>query len=144
MRKNIRKTNYAVSEIIGTVLLLGITISMFSLLSFVVLSYPSKPPTPSVNLIGYVDVVENNVTLEHYGGESLENTTVIIIRIQGTSIKLNFSECLIDENKNNIWDVGEQVVYNNETINGQQIEFIVVDTRSNSIITSGVLQEEGV
>lgn len=137
----IRKSNDAVSEVLGTVLLLGMTVSLFSLLSFTVLSYPFNPSSPSVNLVGYV--VETNVILEHYGGESLESTTAVIMRIQGTSTKINITDFLNDENNNALWDLGEQLIYPVGNATGEQIEVTVVDIRSNSIIMSGILQEEG-
>ena len=47
--KKMKKANEAVSDVLGTILLLGITISLFSVLSVVVLSYPFNPNPPSVN-----------------------------------------------------------------------------------------------
>jgi len=141
MRMKIRKSNGAVSEILGTALLLGITISLFSLLSIVVLSYPFTPSSPSVNLVGYID--GTNVTLEHYGGESLDLTNKVIVRIQDTYTKINIADFLDDANNNDLWDLGEQLIYPVGNVTGEQIEVTVVDSRSNSIIMSGILQEEG-
>jgi len=141
MRTKIRKSNGAVSEILGTALLLGIAVSLFSLLSIVVLSYPFTPSPPSVNLVGYMD--GTNVTLEHYGGESLDLTNKVIVRIQETYTKINITDFLDDANNNDLWDLGEQLIYPVGNVTGEQIEVTVVDTRSNSIIMSGILQEEG-
>ena len=137
----IRKSNEAVSEILGTALLLGIAISLFSLLSIVVLSYPFTPSPASVNLVGYID--GTNVTLEHYGGESLDLTNKVIVRIQEIYTKINITDFLDDANNNDLWDLGEQLIYPIGNVTGEQIEVTVVDTRSNSIIMSGILQEEG-
>ncbi len=121
-------------------LLLGIAVSLFSLLSIIVLSYPFTPSPPSVNLVGYMD--GTNVTLEHYGGESLDITNKVIVRTQETYTKINITDFLDDVNDNDLWDLGEQLIYD-VNVTGEQIEVTVVDTRSNSIIMSGILQEEG-
>ena len=140
MRMKIRKSNEAVSEILGTALLLGIAVSLFSLLSIIVLSYPFTPSPPSVNLVGYMD--GTNVTLEHYGGESLDITNKVIVGIQETYTEINITDFLDDANNNGLWDLGEQLICDvNATV--EQIEVTVVDIRSNSIIMSGILQEEG-
>jgi len=144
----IRKSNDAVSEVLGTVLLLGMAVSMFSLLSFTVLSYPFNPSPPSVNLVGYMGGTNNvtgetNVTVEHYGGESLDIiTTKVMVIIQGTFTNVDITDSLNDSNNNNLWDIGEKLVHS-VNVTGKQVEVTVVDTKSNSIIMSGILQEEG-
>jgi FlaG/FlaF family flagellin (archaellin) len=143
---NIRKSNDAVSEVLGTVLLLGMTVSLFSLLSFTVLSYPFTPSSPSVNLVGYMEETnttgETKVILEHYGGESLAIiTTKVMLIIQETNV--NITGSLIDSNNNALWDLGERLSYPVWNVTGKQVEVTVVDTKSNSIIMSGILQEEG-
>jgi len=142
MRMKIRKSNEAVSEILGTALLLGIAVSLFSLLSIIVLSYPFTPSPPSVNLVGYIED-GTNVTLEHYGGESLDLTNKVIMRIQETYTKINITDFLDDANNNDLWDLGERLICPVGNVTGEQIEVTVIDTRSNSIIMSGILQEEG-
>jgi len=142
MRMKIGKSNEAVSEILGTALLLGIAVSLFSLLSIVVLAYPFTPSPPSVNLVGYIED-GTNVTLEHYGGESLDLTNKVIVRIQETYTNINITDFLDDANNNDLWDLGEQLIYPVGNVTGNQIGVTVVDTRSNSIIMSGILQEEG-
>jgi len=145
----IRKSNDAVSEVLGTVLLLGMTVSMFSLLSFTVLSYPFNPSPPSVNLVGYFGGTNNmtgetNVTVEHYGGESLDIiTTKVMVIIQGTFTNVDITDSLNDSNNNNLWDIGEKLVHS-VNVTGKQVEVTVVDTKSNSIIMSGILQEEDI
>ena len=122
-------------------LLLGIAISLFSLLSIVVLSYPFTPSPASVNLVGYIED-GTNVTLEHYGGESLDITNNVVVRIQ--YITINITDCIFDDaNNNDLWDLGERLICPVGNVTGKQVEVTVVDTRSNSIIMSGILQEEG-
>ncbi len=141
----IRKSNEAVSEIVGTVLLLGMTVSLFSLLSFTVLSYPFNPSPPSVNLVGYMggNNTAADIIIEHYGGDSLDITTSkVIVNINGTSTDVNITN-LNDSNKNAMWDLGERLVYPVGNVAGKQVEVTVADTRSNSVIMSGIIQEAG-
>ena len=139
MKMKLIKSNNAVSEVIGVALLLAITISLFSLLSFVVLSYPFTPSQPSVNLVGYI--MDNNIIIEHYGGESLDDKTVVIIRINETITKINITDTDFDENDNGFWDLGEKFRYFIGNNMGEQIEVTVVDIWSNSIIMNGIIQE---
>jgi FlaG/FlaF family flagellin (archaellin) len=144
MKMKIRKSNQAVSEVLGTVLLLGMAVSMFSLLSFTVLSYPFNPSPPSVNLVGYMGGTNNvtgktYVTVEHYGGDSLNIiTTKVIVITQETSTNVNITSSLNDSNNNNMWDIGEKLVYP-VNVTENQVEVSVVDIKSNSIIMSGIL-----
>jgi len=149
MKMKIRNSNEAVSEIVGTVLLLGMAVSMFSLLSFTVMSYPFNPSPPSVNLVACMQGINNvtgetNVTIGHYGGESLDiSTTKVMVSIQGISNDVNITRYLNDSNKNALWDIGEKLSYHiSENVVGKRVEVTVVDTKSNSIIMSGLLQEE--
>jgi hypothetical protein len=147
MKMNIKKSNDAVSEVLGTVLLLGMAVSLFSLLSFTVLSFPFNPSSPSVNVVGYIE--DTNVTLEHYGGESLDGNITVIISINENSTKIKIDDILNkddinwslgDENNNHLWDLGEKLIYypdSDENIIGEQIEFKIVDIKSNSVILSG-------
>jgi len=142
----IRKSNEAVSEIVGTVLLLAMTVSLFSLVSLTVLSYPFNPSAPSVNLVGYIGETNStggsDIIFEHYGGESLDATlTKVMVNIQGVSVDVNISY-LNDSNSNGMWDLGERLVYPAGNVTGEQVKVTVVDTKSNSIIMSAVLQVE--
>jgi flagellin-like protein len=147
MKMKIRKSNEAVSEIVGTVLLLGMTVSLFSMLSFTVLSYPFNPSPPSVNLVGYMGGTNatggNCVIIEHYGGDSLGITTTKVIVNNGTSVDVNITKFLNDSNSNALWDLGERLVYPVGNVTGKQVEVTVVDTKSNSVIMRGIIQHEG-
>ncbi|HDM66876.1 MAG TPA: type IV pilin, partial [Thermoplasmatales archaeon] len=62
---------YAVSEVIGSALLLLIAVLSFSAIYMYVFPLPIPTEEPHVKLIGYVN--ENGtVVLEHVGGEALE------------------------------------------------------------------------
>lgn len=138
------RANEAVSDIVGTVLLLGMTIALFSVLCVGVLSYPSSPSEPAVNLVGtIIETPDDGVYLhlEHCGGEALDlNTKVIITLDGGQSEDIRVGGYLTDENKDNKWNIGEGFYYQlNDYVEGQ-VKFTVVDTESNTVILLGSLQ----
>ncbi|MBN2603544.1 MAG: type IV pilin N-terminal domain-containing protein [Candidatus Thermoplasmatota archaeon] len=131
--KNKRK-NAAVSEIIGTVLLLGITISLFAVLCVVVLAYPHPSPPPSVNLVGMVD--NDYLIIEHRGGESLTLDTTVIISNETSTIRYTLKDVNISHYTNNSqWDVGEWIsIY----IGGiSKADVAVIDKTTDSVIMTG-------
>lgn len=145
--KIMKKNDIAVSEVLGTILLLGIAISLFSVLSTIVLSFPFEPSTPSVNLIGYVD--GNNITIEHTGGETLDLDTKLIVKINDSNAFSFIVSQLLDSNalSNNLWNLGEKAIIDaskspiNEIIVNARVDVTVVDVPSNSVVLMGVLQE---
>ena len=141
MIKKIR-SKQAVSEVIGVVLLLGITISLFAVLNFYVFHFSINPSVPSVDLIGTIDKENNLITIEHNGGESLEGTTDIIITIGTNTYTRNTSDLLIDSNNDNKWNFGETVQFSGEDVTGKYVRATVVDPISNTILLSVVLQQE--
>ena len=133
------RVNEAVSDIVGTVLLLGMTIALFSVLCVGVLSYPSSPSEPAVNLVGTIN--DGNLYLEHCGGEALDLDTKVIITIEGNppvSVSIRVGDYLTEGA--NKWSIGEGLVYPiSEPIDGKQVRITVVDTESNSVIMLGSL-----
>lgn len=145
------KTNPGVSDVLGTILLLGMAVALFSVLSAVVLSYPFHPSTPEVNIIGFID--GNNIILEHLGGENLGLDTRIIVTINNTdSYQFNVNDdSILDDNLKNdgYWNIGENVVINatdnpvfNRDIKTSKVDVTVVDVMSNSVVLMGTLQEK--
>lgn len=146
-----RMDEKAASEIIGTVLLLGMAIAFFSVLSITVLSYPSSSSSPSTNLVGMIIPNETNdeeyLLMEHRGGDALRlDTKVVITFNNGTSESITIG----DEDKNyltekskedNLWGIGEWFFYNQDlNLDGQQVSIAVVDVESNSVIMTGSLR----
>jgi hypothetical protein len=81
------KGSYAVVEVIGGVLLLGIAV--FSVVFIAPYLNPDLPPIDqNIKLMGYVD--ENGMAIiEHYGGRSFSNYRIIVRDINGTLISSN-------------------------------------------------------
>jgi len=138
-RKNASKQSIAVSEIIGTVILLAITVALFSVIYVVISPFLIIQDSPQVNIVGYVE--ENKIILEHHGGDSLDPTTQLQFTINGQQqiVSLN-SSVLYDTNNNGKWDVGENVVYDAEPLSGYEVNAFVIDSSSNSAIFFSTLQ----
>ena len=139
-----KKANEGVSEIISTVLLLGMAISFFSLLCITVLSYPSSSHSPSANLVGMIGGGEgDHLMIEHRGGEALSLDTKVIITIKNEmSIPETVRDGIdSDANKDNFWGIGEWYISPDlGNLTDKQIEITVIDVESNSIIMTGLLQ----
>jgi len=139
-----KRKNHAVSEIIGTVMLLGIAIAMFSLVQLFAFGLLSENPnSPSVRLVASVE--DSNIIIVHNGGESLPLNTRILYTINGTpQDPFNAGDSIIENDpKNNLWGIGEIVKYNSEKdLESSNVEILVVDVKSNSVIMRTIIQEE--
>jgi len=137
-----KQNKKAVSNIIGTMLLLGITITLFSVVCTIVLSYPSNPSLPAVNLVGTIE--DEYLLIEHRGGESLDLKTKIVLTINqeiSKTIVIGENNYLDAEAKNdNQWGIGEWLIYQDDEIKEKNVQISVVDVESNSIIMNGVLK----
>ena len=106
-----RKFNdYAVSEIIGTNLLILITVLMFSLLLTTVFTVIEPDvESPTVDILCQVN--EDNIILSHVGGDSL-STQVKIILNNGNGLNQEYlvDDYLKDDLKENGWGFGESLV----------------------------------
>lgn len=135
------RTDEAVSEIVGTVLLLGITVIFFFLLCVVMPLYPSSSP-PSTNLVGMIE--GEYLLLEHRGGEALNlETKVILTTSEGTSKSITIGDKNYLNNEarqDNLWGIGEWLIYQDKDIVGKQVGVTVIDIESNSVIMTGSLK----
>jgi FlaG/FlaF family flagellin (archaellin) len=144
VKKKNSHNNNAVSEVIGTVLLLGISVTLFSIVYISVLTLPNSPPTPSSNIYFSYNYNETNdvtnIILTHFGGTELSLDTDIKIIIGDDSpiiekVRKNLSEESINDS---YWGFGEQYIYNaSGNLLDKSIEVSVIDTDSNSIVSIG-------
>ena len=147
----IKRKKIAVSEIIGVTLLLGMSIAMYSVVQFMVFSYPFSPSTPSVNLVGSID--GNKISIGHYSGESISIDAKIIIRVNSDQ-KTFIARKNITSNSINpdLWDIGEFVLINESDFNSvstykvgflkdAKIHVTVVDVETNSVVMMSNIQE---
>jgi len=147
-----KRKNHAVSEIVGTVMLLGMAIAMFTLVQLFAFGLLSENPnSPSVRLIASIE--NGNVTIVHNGGESLPSSTKILFTINDdysntTRINISDDNYLNESNSkkpNGNWDISEKVVYtvsDFDYISGKDFVLVMVlDDSSNSVIMSATIRE---
>ena len=142
------KGREGVSEVIGTVLLLGIAVIIFSSLIVYVLSMDTGNPSPDVHMVGYMNEYGHAI-VEHRGGDPLPIEDLKVTIWKGTDASKSFEGSELaaifrDSNNNAIWDVGDYIDINCPQIFGGvahwQVSVALVDKVSNSIIMSGVVQ----
>ena len=149
MAKKMR-SKQAVSEVLGIVVLLGITIALFGLLNYIVFSFSFETPAPSVNLIGSMD--GKIIILEHNGGESLDGNTDVIITIDNTPYQKSVRDLINDTNSGDEWEFekinndykwnfGETIKFTSSGSTTSYIRAIVRDPSTNTLMLSVVLQE---
>ena len=113
--RSFRNSNEMVSDLVGTMVLLAISVVIFSSLYSMVLSYPFASDPATVTIIGTID--GSNIILEHRGGEALGLETTIPITIAGEKLLIDgriptVLDLLIDSNGDGLWNIGERLVYN--------------------------------
>ena len=137
--KNTRRKQ-AVSEIVGTFLLLAIVVSTFSVVS---LSIYSMPPPSSTSTAKIVGIAEGRCfILEHRGGEPLGLDTKVYLTICNQQVQTTAGELLDEKDKaDGVWNIGERLVYyfgsdpsQDPNPNYQNANVKVVDMETNSII----------
>lgn len=99
----------AVSEIVGTILLLGLAISVFSVLYLSVLGYTFHTDSPNPNILAYVE--GNCIIVEHQGGEDVSPDTAVRLDLGDGPISFTVGNLLIDSNGDGKWNLGERLVY---------------------------------
>lgn len=139
---NVSSNNSGVSEVIGTILLLGISVALFSVIYVSVLSVPSAPSTPSSNIAFSLN--ETSLILTHSGGEPLGLDSKVKITVDDNSYTYNIADGLNPEAKqDNYWGFGEQFIVNfskigiTEDMYDYAVGVSVIDVHSNSIVMSG-------
>jgi len=139
MRRKIIINNSATAEIVGSILLMAIAVSMFSLIYLNVLSDEGPDPESFSTIVGKME--ENDVVFEHRRGELIDQDSRIIFEVAGGSA---LPPIFID----NPWYIGGRLSFSPEEIDPElrpgdrvQIDGTIVDKESNSIVFWGRLQE---
>lgn len=91
------KRDYAVSELVGGMVLLLIAVSSITSIYLFVFPLPFESDSINVELAGFVDR-EGYTFIKHMGGDYLDNYRVIIKSMDGTII--------LSETYNNRWEIG--------------------------------------
>jgi hypothetical protein len=110
MKGNILKNEYGVTELLGTMILLCIAVCVISLILTTVVANLNESPDINVDILGKME--QNNVILEHQGGDNLDIDTEIMFSIGGRKIGFLASEYMADNAKfDGYWNIGEQVIF---------------------------------
>lgn len=136
---NGKRTDEAVSDILGTMLLLTVAVSVFSVISLNTLSGISLEEHLLVTIVGGLE--GNNIILTHRGGESLPLETEIVFTIAGTQLNFTAGQLLDNKSKKDgLWTVSELVVYSGTNLTGLRVEAKVIDVKDDTILLMGILQ----
>lgn len=143
--KNKRK-NKAVSDIIATMLLLGMAIALFSIVQVLAFSLPYNPNPASVRLVGNVE--GDYIYIAHHGGEPLPLETKLVFTINNNNvIRTTVGGADIDiidssSGDPNLWEISEKVKFDPGCdLSNIPIDIVVIDSQTNSIIMQSTIQE---
>ena len=144
--KKMKRGKQAVSETVGTLLLLSISVSLFTVLYTSVLTTSPSPIKPAANIICKIEKdiktsITDIIVLEHRGGESLDLDTEVTVSINGTTNRFIVKDYLNNKSKENgEWNVGEKVTYPSGNLTNIEVAISVIEIHSNSLIMSVVFQ----
>lgn len=138
-----RRTNLAVAEIIGTILMLGLATSSFTIVYYNIKTAPTPVPAPIVEISGKIE--DNQVILMHRGGEPLDLDTELVLNIGGKSKTYTVGDLLDSKSKENgYWDLSETLVYpidyDFDYSEYPKIDINILDGVSNSLLMTGLTQ----
>jgi hypothetical protein len=84
-KNNFVSDKHAVSEVIGGLILIAISVVIFSSIYVYVFPLPLPAPDAHIKLMGYVDD-DGNAVIEHMGGESLSTYKIDVKNVSGALI----------------------------------------------------------
>ncbi len=140
----------AVSEAIGTILLLAISVSLVGLVAWWVQSLPEPKPTIEAELNASLDAVNHIIYVEHGGGDNIDIQEIEIhLKINGITIKIyQLSTSRLAIFNDGSWSIGEIWRANIQTYHDwnasiPEIVIEVIDINSDSIILTQIVQSKG-
>jgi len=139
-------SNSAVSEVVATILLLGIAVALFATLYIVILGEPLEANDPYPSTSTYVE--GGNLVIEHTGGKELGIGSHIEYMIGGNTYFFTIDELLqgidgayLEEFKfDNKWNFGERIIIPYESsLENSIVDFIGTDSDGNRVSMTGML-----
>ena len=160
MRKpvTLRRDRRGVSELIGTMLILGMTVVLFSSIIIWVNSFPA--PTAAVRLdfegslsfdLDAANSQYANITVVHKGGDVLEyHTTRIYLRVTSLSGSTTTTELFtvgpgygLQDSGDDVWETGEHWNIRRPTIiQSDTVQILVADRERNLLLWDQVLRAQ--
>jgi len=162
MKVVLREDESGISEVVGTILILAMTVVLFSTIIIWVSSIPTPVAQGRLDVASEMDPMYNgagseigvNVTLTHQGGEALQPTpTIIYVTSQRGSNpattdvqrlhlynKLLATPSGIIDGTDIVWNVGERWEYKNFTLRStDQVTVTIVDTLKSVVLWTALL-----
>jgi len=138
---NIKNKKDSTSEIMGSMILLVIAITIFSVVYVTLLS---EAPINENTLVTITGTLEgNNIIITHKGGYPLTMETVVVIKISGNQMNFTAEQLLDTESKTDgYWGVGERLVYGQNDLNSKNVEVTVVEPFNQDTIFVGILNNK--
>jgi len=160
MRTILREDESGVSEVIGTILILAMTVVLFSVIIIWVSAIPTPAAQARTDMQSEMNPIYNalgveigvNITLTHQGGEALHPVpTIIYVTSQrGTSapqtdivILHRFNGFLVTpsgllDGTDSVWDIGERWAYKSFSLrSSDQITLIIIDNLKSVVLWTG-------
>jgi uncharacterized repeat protein (TIGR01451 family) len=137
------RKNLAVTEIVGTILMLGIATTSCTGLYYHVLSAPVPIPAPIVEISGVID--DNQVIVTHRGGEPLDLDTELVLNIGGSYMSYKVEDFLDSKAKEDgVWGLSERFVYpldyDFDYLSYPDVKINVVDEETSSLLLNGLIK----
>ena len=140
-KKNLRNSRYGVSEIIGNLLILAITVTMFSSVLFFVINMP-PPQDQTISDFSVQTAVSGTsfyINITHGGGQTLNGSATNIYLFQNdvpTTLSISSSSPSIGSD----WNIGEVWSYIvSGYSNSMAVGMTIVDITTNSIVWQATL-----
>lgn len=151
----IRVSNSAISQILGSALLLMMALAILSMVYMYYFSYPSPERSSRVNIVGSIESREIVFTsLGHFE----ENCYVVLTHRGGLALPLDleismvigdeYNDIIVEDyldssaKEDGVWGIGERLVYTADNISLKKIYIIINDPLTDSLIFTGSLQIE--
>jgi|GEM_PF-2069076 len=134
---HLKTQNHGLVELTATLLLLGLTVIVFVAITYMLFSAPQTSPGPVATITGRL--VDNNLILEHMGGESIDLNASVGITFGSTQLQIQAYDYADTQTKNDgVWSFGEQVIYpmytHPEYLEVEQIEVMILNNEPASSI----------
>jgi flagellin-like protein len=146
MKIKTKRGDKAVSEIVGTILLLAIAICVFSVVYMNVLSEDGPNPETYATIVGKIEA--EDLVFEHRSGETLDLDSIVILRIAGQRQPPKTLRELLDQSSQSdyLWNIGERISIPLQSFGIGRDENVrvageIYDEESNSLIFWGVLRD---
>ncbi|HVQ00705.1 MAG TPA: type IV pilin, partial [Candidatus Thermoplasmatota archaeon] len=135
-----------VSEIMGAILLLSISIALLSIVYLLVLHNATSPSSmshvSSTNMVATLD--DNHVYLQNNGGVPINPNIKIVITVSGNRYTLLVGNCLVDSNGDGKWSIGESLIFTPPgfaSLRNLEVSVQVISPDDNTMLMSSLVQE---